>query len=105
MVSVAAAPARVWFRPRLGLWGLSTALFLVFLALSFGMIGIFAGAVWWWLMLFIAALVLFSAAALRSLGVSPYLVPAVCVVILARAERHPLVMELPRPCLTSGEVP
>lgn len=65
---------------RFGYWRLTTALLLQVVAVSFALNGLIQGAGWWFALVFSAALLLVTGAALRNLGVNRRIVPLLLVV-------------------------
>jgi len=63
-------------------WRLTGTLLLLFLAVTTSLTGVIEGSVWWFVMAFVGALVLVSAAAFRSMGVPRQLSPALSALVL-----------------------
>ena len=67
---------------RQGYWRLTTALLIQVVAVSFALVGLIQGAGWWFALVFSAALLLVTGAALRTAGVHRRIVP---LLLLAEA--------------------
>lgn len=84
MVSVTAVRADAGTRVSVaaGRWRMTGALILLVTAASTGSIGLISGAAWWFAMVGTASLILLVAAALRTLGVTRWLVPIISAAVL-----------------------
>lgn len=84
MVSIAAVMPRAARRADAS-WRLAGALLLLFLAGATSLTGVIEGAEWWFLMAFVATLVLASGAVFRAMGVPRQLSPALSALVLLGA--------------------
>lgn len=81
MASIAAAVPRTARRSEAS-WRLTGGLLLLFLAGVTSLAGVIEGAGWWFVMAFVGALTLASAAVFRSMGVPRQLAPALSLLVL-----------------------